>query len=166
MELAGRPCAVPSLPAQVLVLILHAGRSPSSGHSHRDIEASWGAADPELRREIQRLLEELDAHLGFAAAMGGLDGYRERRDYELWRVASEGGTRLDEWRARIKAAPTRRAALTLVLRAPLVNVEHLAMVLSRPPTRWEILREFFARPGRAVQDEWRSRRRPRSRGTG
>jgi hypothetical protein len=161
IELAGRWCAVPSLPAQRLVLILHAARSPGSGHSSHDIVASWDAADAEMRGEIEQLVEELDAHVGFAAAMGELAAYRDRPDYELWRVASQGGTRLEEWRARIKAAPTRRAAWTLVLRAPLVNVEHLTMVLWRRPSRREILSEFFARPGRAIRDELRTRRRRR-----
>ena len=166
IELAGRPCAVPSLPAQRLVLVLHAGRSPNSDHSHQDIEASWGAADSDMRQEIQQLVEELDAHVGFAAATGGLDAYRDRPDYELWRVASRGGTRLEEWRARIKAAPNRRAALTLILRVPLVNTEHLEMVLWRRPTRREVVKEFFARPVRALRDELLTRqRRHHERGT-
>ena len=159
--IAGRLCAVPSLPAQALVLLLHAGRSPGAANAKQDVERSWDSADEDLRHDVLALVEELDAHVGFASAVGDLDAYHDRPDYELWRVASRGGSRLEEWRARIKAAPTRRAALTVVLRAPLVNVEHLAMVRSRPPTRREIVMEFFARLGRAVRDEWRTRRRRR-----
>lgn len=165
IELAARSCAVPSLPAQILVLVLHAARSPGTGHSHQDLEASWEVADAEMRSAVRQLVDELDAQVGFAAALGGLEAYRDRPEYELWRVASQGGSRLDEWRARIRAAPDKRSKLSLVLRAPMVNTEHLAMVLWRQPTRLEIVREFFARPYRGVVDEVRTRA-ARRRGAG
>lgn len=151
-QLGGFDCAVPSLPAQILVLVLHAARSPLSGRAPQDISSSWGAADAVTQRAVQRLVLALDAEVGFAAGVGDLDAYRGRRDHDLWDVVSHGGTRFEEWRARVKAAPSRRRAVTIALRAPLVNIEHLAMVNGRPPTRWEVLVEFFARPARGFRE--------------
>lgn len=150
--LGGFDCAVPSLAAQILVLVLHAARSPASGRGPMDISSSWGAADEMTRQEVERLVVALDAEVGFAAGVGDLDAYRDRRDHDLWKVVSQGGTRIQEWRARVKAAPTRRRALAVALRAPLVNTEHLAMVLGRPPTRWEVVVEFFDRPARGLRE--------------
>jgi hypothetical protein len=159
--LGGFDCAVPSLSAQILVLVLHAARSPASGRAPMDIATSWGAADPATRAEVLALVHALRAEVGFAAAVGGLDAYQDERDHDLWQVVSSGGTRVEEWRARIKAASTRRAALTLALRAPLVNTEHLAMVLGRTPSLREVVVEFFARPLRGLR-ETRARRRSRA----
>ena len=152
ITLGGFGCAVPSLPAQILVLVLHAARSPGSGRAPRDIASSWGAADVRTKEAVSALVHHLEAEVGFAAGVGGLDAYRDRADYDLWRVVSQGGTRVAEWRARVKAAPDRRSAMALVLRAPVVNTEHLAMVLGRPPTRREILVEFLARPLRGLRE--------------
>ena len=147
---------MPSLPAQILLLVLHAARSPGSGRATVDIASSWGAADDLTRAQVEALVRDLDAEVGFAAGVGNLDDYRDRRDHDLWQVVSSRGTRVQEWRARIKAAPTRRAALLVALRAPLVNTEHLAMVLERPPTYREIVVEFFARPVRGLREMRRS----------
>jgi hypothetical protein len=166
ITLAGRRCDVPSLPAQALVLMLHAARSPQSGRAESDLQYAWRAADPELRADVTQLVERLDAHVGFAAATGHLDHFRSHPHYRLWKVASEGGTRLEEWWARFRAAPSIPDAIMLIVRVPLVNREHLAMVLWRAPTRSELVREFFARPLRAIRDEgaaWRRRHPKRSR---
>jgi hypothetical protein len=72
--------------------------------------------------------------------------------YRLWRVVAQGGSRADEWRARIEAAPPRGEQLRIALRAPLVNVEHLEHRLGHTPTTVEIVREFFARPAAAARD--------------
>lgn len=160
IDLGGRPCAVPSVSVQRLLVLLHAGRGMSSRDA-RDIAHAWGEATDDERQQVEDLAVELDAELGLAAALGRLDAWADDPRYGLWRVASQGGTRLDEWRARVRAAPTRREAVRVVLRAPLVNVQHLAAVWGRRPTRWEVVREFFARPARGLREEWRRRRRTR-----
>ena len=66
-----------------------------------------------------------------------------QRDYRLWKVVSQGGSRSEEWWARVRAAPNLGAALQVAARAPLVNVDHLAHRLGRRPTRREIVVEFF-----------------------
>lgn len=149
---AGIPCAAPSIPAQALILILNSARAGTG--RQRDLDVAWSGASEARRSEIEALAAELDAHVAFAAAVGGLERYRGERDYRLWKVASTGGTRSEEWWARVRAAPSLVEALRVVAHAPLVNVGHLAHRLGRDPTRLEIVVEFFARPARAV-GEWR-----------
>ena len=97
--------------------------------------------------------------MAFAAATGELDRFRDRRDYDLWRVTIQGGTRFEEWWARIKAAPSIGEAARVALRAPLVNTDHMAALLGRPPTRPEIVREFAARPARGIVEQMERLRR-------
>ena len=165
VSIAGRACDVPSVAAQALILVLHAARSPHSNWASVDLQYAWSTADPGQREEVLDLVDRLDAHVGFAAATGRLESYRSHPDYLLWKVASQGGTRLEEWRARLRATPGVRHKALLVARAPLVNRDHLATVLWREPTRTEMVTEFFARPLRGIRDEtraWRQRhpRRP------
>lgn len=157
--IAGMSCPVPSMPGQVVVVMLHAGRSGAGGRTDLDIDAVWSQAPDALQQEVRQLVADLGAEVAFAAATGHLDDYRDRREYALWKAVSRGGTRVEEWFARIKAAPTLAARIRLALKAPLVNIEHLTMLWGRPPTRTEVLHEFFARPVRGVVEEWRSFRR-------
>jgi hypothetical protein len=156
-DIAGVGCPVPSLPAQALLLILNAGRSRATDRP--DVVVAWRDATDERRRQIEGLVADLDAPVAFSAAVGGLERYRGERDYRLWKVTSEGGSRSEEWWARVRAAPTFAAALRVIARAPLVNVDHLAHRLGRRPTRLEIVTEFFARPARAVGEAGRALRR-------
>lgn len=156
--IAGFPCAVPSIPAQVLIMVLHAARGGGSPRAAEDVSVSWELAPRERREVVTALSEKLGAGVAFAAGTGHLEEFRGARDYELWSVVSQGGTRLEEWRARIKAAPTRRAAVRVALRAPLVNTDHLAMIRGHHPTRLEIVVEFFARPVRGLRESFNSRR--------
>lgn len=152
-SIGGVGCPVPSVPAQALLLTLNAARSSTADRG--DIETVWREASDERRRQIETLVTELDAPVAFAAAVGGLERYRGERDYRLWKVVSEGGSRAEEWWARVRAAPTFAEAVRLVARAPLVNVEHLTHRLGRQPTRLEIVAEFFGRPARAIGEAWR-----------
>ncbi|GAA6527720.1 nucleotidyltransferase family protein [Intrasporangium sp. DVR] len=155
---AGRTCSVPEPTAQRLILLLHAARSRGSHRGRQDIAHTWTDAAPDVRGDVDELARRLGAEVGLAAATGRLDQWRQHPDHDLWRVASAGGTRIDEWRARVKAAPTARGKLRLVGRAALVNVEHLAMIRGRPPTRREVVAEFFARPARGIREELTRRR--------
>jgi hypothetical protein len=156
-EIAGVSCPVPAVTAQRLLLVLNAGRARGPDRVTGDVEIAWNEADAGTRALMEGLAHELDAHVALAAATGNLDYYRHSRDYALWRVLSEGGTRLDEWRARIAAAPSRRAALRLAVRAPLVNIDHLEARLGRRSGPADVIREFFARPRRAFLEEVRTR---------
>jgi hypothetical protein len=157
-EIAGVPCAVPDLPGQVLVILLHAARSGGSPRSRDDVRSAWGSASPQRRAEVLELVEELDAEVAFAAATGHLDDFRDTREHDLWAISLRGGTRFQEWRARVKAAPGLAAATRVAVRAPLVNVDHLAMIRGHPPTRREVVAEFFRRPLRGLSQSWHSAR--------
>jgi len=155
-SIAGVGCPVPSLPAQALLLILNAGRSRAT--DRHDVVVAWGDASDERRGQIEALVADLDAPVAFAAAVGGLERYRGERDYRLWKVVSEGGSRSEEWWARVRAAPTFAEAARVIARAPLVNIDHLAHRLGRQPTKLEITAEFFVRPARALGEAWRGLR--------
>jgi hypothetical protein len=60
---------------------------------------------------------------------------------------------VEEWLARVRAARGLRGKARLLMRAPLVNIDHLANVLGREPTRGEVCREFAHRWRRAVLDD-------------
>lgn len=153
-EIAGVACPVPSITAQAVVLVLNAARAGTSPSA--DVATAWGSAPPERRQAMTALVADLGAEVAFAAATGELERYRGAREYDLWRIESQGGTRIAKWRARIKAAPTVRGKARLALRAPLVNTDHVAVILGRPPTRREVVREFFARPARGLREEGRA----------
>jgi hypothetical protein len=155
---AGVPCPVPEVAAQRVILILHAARAGASARARADIDAAWTSAAASEREQVTALVHELSGEVAFAAAVGGLEAYRSDPSHDLWRVVSSGGTRLEEWRARVKATPTLSGKARLVLRAPLVNVDHLTALRGSPPTKAEIVAEFFARPLRGVREELRRRR--------
>ena len=151
-QIAGVECTVPSIAGQSLILVLNAARS--GAHAAVDLETAWNSAPAQRRQEVRDLVSELGAEVAFAAATGDLERYRGARGYDLWRVTTQGGTRFEEWLARVKAAPTPGEALRLALRAPLVNTDHLAVTLGHPPTRMDVVREFFARPIRGLREQW------------
>src|SRR5690606_32187044 len=114
--------------------------------------STWDDASSELRVEIEGEVNALNARLAFDAAFGCLEDHRDAREYRLWKAVTEGGGRVDEWWGRLHAAPTLRARIGVVLRAPLVNRAHLEHRLGRTPTPSDILREFFARPIRGLRE--------------
>lgn len=150
IEIGGVTCSVPALPAQMLILMLNAARLPgASGFAAVDVSA-W----EQHRAEVGELVTELDAVVAFAAATGTLERYRRDRRYLLWKVASQGGGRFEEWRARVRAAPDFWAGLRIAARAPLVNVDRLTHRLGHRPTRREVAIEFAARPIRGLHEVW------------
>lgn len=160
MDVAGITCPVPSVSTQAGLLILNASRA--GGAHHPDVHFLWAEASPQDRARVRAVITELRAEVAFAASVGGLDHYRGRPDYRLWKVLTEGGSRSEEWWARIRAAPSRRDALRVIARAPRVNVESLAHELGRAPTRREILVASVNRPRRAITDAWQTSRRHRT----
>ena len=153
VQIAGVGCRVPSVPAQSVLLILNAARAGKTRGD--DLAVVWEAAPDDRRAQIRSLVDELDADVAFAAAIGGLEHYRHERDYRLWKVVSEGGPRSAEWWARVRAAPNLSQALRIAARAGLVNVDHLTHRLGRRPTGVEIAVEFLDRPARAIGEAWR-----------
>ena len=147
--IAHRPCPVPGLLDQALVLCLHAARSMGGVRAARDLEVAWHDGDDDRRRWIRERARELRAEVALAAALGELDQHPDDRTAALWRFYSQGGSRIDEWVARIKAAPTRRARVDIAVRGLGVNREFAAMELGHEPSRRELVGIFFGRFGTA-----------------
>lgn len=156
VQFPGARGCVPSLEMQATVLVLNAARSRAGGV---DPIQRWVVAPGLDRAAVDACVGQLDAHVAFAAASGDLERYRGERDYALWRVITQGGSRAAEWAARVRAAQSLPEALRIIARAPLVNVEQLSHDLGRPPKRSEIAAAFFARPMRAIRELVRRRGR-------
>ena len=158
-DIAGVGCAVPSLTAQRLILILHLARNGRRTEDP-DYVRAWDSVSWEEKVRIRTLVHRLGAETGFAAALGDLDQYRDDPTHDLWEVFSTGNkSRLAEWAGRYKAASGPLGKLKVVLQAPLVNTDHLAIELSHPPTKREVAAEFFSRLGEAAQELWKRRTR-------
>lgn len=147
IEIAHRPCAVPSVDVQRLILLLHSARG--GGPSHPDAFV-WKDATQDERDRCQTLATAFDAEVALAAATGRLDEYADDPTASLWRIMAAGGVpnRLDEWIGRFRAASSFRERATVVRRALVVNTDHLAMQLGRRPTRREVFTHTFTRLGR------------------
>lgn len=156
-EFGGISCPIPSPDDQAVILILNAARN--GGSTSDDMRHLWTDADDEARARRQRQVDLLEAQVAFDAARGEIERHRGARTYRMWRAVSTGGGRLAEWWGRVVAARSIRQKIRLVLRAPLVNTEHLAHRLGRAPTPREVLVEFVARPVRGLAElRGRSRR--------
>ncbi len=161
IDIAEWECAVPDFIDQSLLLLLHAARGEGNLRADDDVARAWTTATPEEQQLIRQRADELAAQVALAAAIGELDRHTGDRNYPLWRTYSRGGTKLDQWRARVQAAPNRREAARMILRAPLVNLDHLAISLGHRPSRAEVLAAYRARGARLVRDLGTKRRRPK-----
>jgi hypothetical protein len=149
VALSGAVGNAPSLEMQATLLVLNAARNRVRD---ADPVRRWIELPGLDRAAVYECVQRLQAQVAFAAAAGDLDRYRGERDYALWRVVSQGGSRAAEWRARIRAADSIPDALRLAARAPLVNVEQLEHELGRRPTPAEIARAFAARVVRGLRE--------------
>lgn len=143
--IAHRRCHVPSVEAQRLLLVLHGARS---GAEHNpDLMRIWGEADPAAQAQLRAQASRLQAEVAFAAATGDLDAFADDPTYALWKHFSHWGNadRLAEWKARIQAQPTLRGRARVLAQLFVVNTDHLAMGLGRPPTRRELAQEYARR---------------------
>ena len=157
---AGYPCEVPDIVDHALLIVVHAARSPEA--IHQDVghfstvltERDWTTLAVRARA--------LQASVAFAAATGRLPDYQDQPTHDLWLTLSQHGSKSQEWRARVKAAATWAAKLRVILRAPLPNVDHLRMDLSREPTALDIAAATARRPLIAVKDLLSGRASPHS----
>ncbi len=152
ISLAAIPCEVPDRTAQSLILLLHAARSAAPGVTHPDLGPNWfdlGEAD---RAAIHDLAATLHAEVALAAATGHLSDYAGDPRAAIWQVFTEGGSRLDEWRARFRAAPTLRSKASVAARSLAVNRYYLEQRLGRAPSRADTAREFVRRLGQAGRE--------------
>jgi len=148
LPIAHRDCRVPGRTAQRLILVLHSARSGGTS----DIDHAWVAAEPGEQDDVRTLAAELDAEVALAAGIGELELHRRHPTYRLWKYFAEGGSRTDEWRARLAAASGPRAKARLATAVLQVNRDHLRMELGRPPTRAEVRDRQRLRVRRAVDE--------------
>lgn len=148
VRLPGVDARVPAIDIQAVILILNSARNRQDD----DPVAAWVKEPGIDPLAIASAVNRLQAHVAFAAASGDLESHRSDREYALWKVITQGGSRSAEWRARVRAAQSVGEALRIMGRAPLVNVESLTHRLGRHPTRRDIAMEFFARPVRAIRE--------------
>ncbi|MDQ2849334.1 MAG: nucleotidyltransferase family protein [Actinomycetota bacterium] len=142
--IAAQELAVPALLDQALILVLHAARD--SGAGKPDVDHLRQALSEQQWATVVLRAQELNAEVAFAAATGGLDEFRNRPEHDLWEVASQGGTRSQEWRARVRAAPSVREKARIVGEAFSPNDDHLRMRLGHEPSASERRRAYLSRP--------------------
>lgn len=141
LSIAHVRCPVPARTAQILVLLLHAARSATD----RDLELLWHGQNEEQRKAVVELTRRLGAEVALAAALGDLESHRDDPAYALWRYFREGGGRLDEWRARWRAATSPRERRRVLRDAVRLNRDHLRLTLGREPTPAELRRAHLDR---------------------
>ena len=149
-SIAAYDVQVPSVLDQALLILLHGARDTARGRA--DIDRVRAALSDAELVEVRQLANELGAEVALAAASGELANFRDRAEHDLWVVASEGGTRLQEWRARFRAATSAREKARLCGEVLLVNRDHLRMRLGHEPSRAEVLRASGHRPVVAVRE--------------
>ena len=148
-DLAHVACPVPDPLGQSLVLLLHSARSSRPGSRHPDVAPNWTDRSDDERDGIRALAAETGATVALAAATGGLDEFAGTPEAALWEVFAHGGDRLDEWGARLRAARGPRAKASVAVRSLGVNRYYLGQRLGHPPSRRELVAEFFHRLGAA-----------------
>lgn len=142
-ELGGLVCAVPDLPCQRLLLLLHAARDAMGRRGH-DTEAAWTAATDAERAEVDALADRLGARVPLALVTGRPERARGRAGEHLWRAVAADANPTEVWRARLRDAHGRER-LRLLVAAGRVNPDHLRLRLGHPPSKAELRREWWAR---------------------
>lgn len=142
--IAGRPCTVPSVDAQRLVLLVHAARNRYGKEG--DVRYAWTDATVEQKDRVCALARELQADVALAAATGRLDEYADRPDYDLWRLWTTSGARKFEfWRARLKASRNQVERIGVMANPLRLKVDVVALQLGRKPTPREVIRSYSSR---------------------
>lgn len=156
--IAHQPCTVPALPAQRLILLLHAARDPHARAG--DVQRVWREATPADQESVRALAATLRADVPLAAATGTLEDFRDRPEYDLWKLYSEGHSAsggFTKLAALSKAAPegyrhVRLRVARHAVRALVLAPERLAAGLPRRPTAREVARAYASllRRGRDI----------------
>lgn len=137
------PCTTTSLIDSRILVYIHAARSTSPVKS--DVIYLEELLDENEKSAVQIRVKELDAELAYAAALGTIDQYANRRDYLLWKTASQKSSDVVRWYARVKAAKGPIAKTKTIIDIFTVNRDHLAMELGHAPSPREVREKFFSR---------------------
>lgn len=86
VQIAHVTCSVPSLTHHRLLLLMHAARN--LGDRDEEAQNLWSALTPEDQGEVWGSARLLKAEVALAAAVGGLDEFKDRPDYTFWAMSS------------------------------------------------------------------------------
>lgn len=137
--IAGRPCPVPSVVAQRLLLLLHAARN--GGPASADVGPTWTSATVAQQARVRELASASGAEVALAGSTGRLDEYADRPEYDLWRLLGQPDADVfDLWLAFVKAAPTTIDRVQAILYAVRVKADRVGLGLERTATPLELLR--------------------------
>lgn len=148
-DIGAWPCRVPSRGHQALLIVLHAARDPFRGAD--DVAHLAGVLTPAEWDAIEALAGTVGAHVSFAAATGQLDAWASHPEHDVWQVMSRGGTRVELFRARWRAAPGIGERADLLRSLVVVNRDHLRMRLQREPRLADVAGEVRARVADVVR---------------
>ncbi len=147
--IADRPCPVPSLDAQRLLLLLHAARN--GGPASADVGPCWTNASPAERMQVKELAASLGAEVALAGATGHLNEYLDCPEYNLWRLLGQQDADVFElWLAFVKAAPTPLDRFRAILYAVRVKADRVDLEFGRSANATEVLRAQASRLGRGA----------------
>ena len=144
LDLAHRPCPVPSVDAQRLLLLLHAARNGALGPA--DVRLAWSSATPTEQGRVQALAVRLRAEVALAATTGHLEDYADRAEYALWRVAGlPAPDAFEAWLAHVQAAPSALSRIRAILYPFSAKSDRLEVDLQRPATSREVFQRYGLR---------------------
>ncbi|MBB1517134.1 2-nitropropane dioxygenase [Tessaracoccus sp. MC1679] len=147
-DLGHVPCPTPSVTAQRLLLLLHSARS---GPHHPDTGRAWDRASVDERAGVLALARHLGAEIGVAAAVGDLEAFRDHPEYLLWKHFRDGNpSRLDEWRARWRAATTVGKKAAVVQGLLFFDPSLLEAELGHAPSHREVAQRTLLRWRRLI----------------
>lgn len=148
-QIAGVDCVVPNLTAQRLILVLHGVRSRNSA----DIDRAYTAVGAPERLAVERLARQVKADVALAAATGGLDQHRGKREYRLWKAIGDGeSSRAKMWLARVAAEPTVRDRVSTGWALVAPKTDRLKVRLGRRPGTRDRVRELAGTARLAARD--------------
>jgi len=138
LDLAHRPCPVPSVDAQRLLLLLHAARNGALGPA--DVRLAWSSATPTEQGRVQALAVRLQAEVALAAATGHLEDYADRVEYALWRIASlPDPNAFEAWLAHMNASTSIVDRARAFFYPFSFKADRLEVSLQRRPSPIEVL---------------------------
>ena len=70
-----------------------------------EVRLAWTQAPPEAKADVRALVGELDADVAFSVTTGNLEDYRDRPEYQLWRLYSGGDPGANWFLAGVRASP-------------------------------------------------------------
>lgn len=150
VELGGFACAVPDLPGQRLVLLVHAARDATGRRDH-DVHVAWEEVPPADREALDALADRLGATVPLALATHRPERAEGLPGEHVWQAVHDGENPTAVWRARLRDARGPVDLARLAIGAARVNRDHLEIRLGHRPSRHEVRAEWWHRLGRGAR---------------